>query len=522
MAQAAQKHQADRLEGAVSSAVLQQAPVGVVVADAPSGRIVFYNAEAEMIWGRPLGLGENIWTYRVGELLQADGTHYRPGELPLARSVRDGEVITAERLLFRNVDGGLQHLSVCSAPIRNERGEITAGVAAYTDESARVAIEERSQSLIDSVDGIVWELDVASFCFTFVSQQATRLLGYPIEDWYRPDFWVDMLHPEDRDWALQFCLERTRRQQPHDFEYRVYARDGRLVWLRDIVSVISENGAPTLLRGIMVDITESRRLEDERERLLARESAARQAAEFHAREARDAIRLRDEFLSIASHELRTPLHSLQLLVQGMLQRSLALPADGLQRSLAVADRQVRRLTTLVSTLLDVSHIPLGRVTLDLEEVDLTAVVQDIAAQFAEEAGRARSPISIRSAAHVRGRWDRARVEQILVNLLSNALKFGAGKPIEVLVEEQHDRARLVVRDAGIGIPPERLPHIFDRFERGVSARSYGGFGLGLFLVRSIVQAHGGSVNAESTFGAGSCFTVELPRAGPVGLSDGLA
>jgi PAS domain S-box-containing protein len=498
------------LEDEVLAAVLQQAPVGVVVADAPSGRVVFVNAEAERIWGRPVELGENIWTYRVGEVLRSDGAHYRLGELPLARSIRDGEVIKDERVLFRGVDGVRRQLCVSSAPVRNERGEITAGVVAYTDVTKRVVVEERSQSLIDSVEGIVWELDVASFQFTFVSQQATRLLGYPIEDWYQPNFWVDILHPQDRQWALEFCLDRTKRQQPHDFEYRVRACDGRVVWLRDIVTVLSENDAPKTLRGIMVDITASRHLEAERERLLVLERAAREQAEFHAREARDAIRLRDEFLSIASHELKTPLHSLQLLVQGVIQRGSTLSPAALQQSLPLAARQVKRLTRLVSMLLDVSRIQLGHVTLHREEVDLTGVVQDIAAQFAEEAARARSAITIRGAAHVRGRWDRARIEQVVVNLLSNAIKFGAGGPIDVLVEQDHDRARLVVRDHGIGVAPERLPHIFNRFERGVSARSYGGLGLGLFLVASIVGAHEGSVNAESTLGAGSCFTVELP------------
>jgi signal transduction histidine kinase len=215
-----------------------------------------------------------------------------------------------------------------------------------------------------------------------------------------------------------------------------------------------------------------------------------------------------------------PLHSLQVLVQGIIRRHLTISPDALQQSLPIIERQVKRLTRLVAILLDVSRIQLGRVTLELEEVDLSAVVQDIVAQFTEEATRADSPISVRGAAHVRGRWDRARLEQVVANLLSNAIKFGAGEPIDVLVEADHDRARLVVQDHGIGVAPERLPHIFDRFERGVSARSYGGLGLGLFLARSIVNAHGGTLNAESTVGSGSCFTVELPCAGPVGPSEG--
>src|SRR5690242_13013366 len=103
-------------------------------------------------------------------------------------------------------------------------------------------VQQRYEQLVSSIDGIVWELDVQTFLFTFVSQQAERLLGYPLNQWREPNFWVDHLHPDDRDWALSFCLDATRDQRNHDFEYRMIAADGRTVWLRDIVSVVSEEG----------------------------------------------------------------------------------------------------------------------------------------------------------------------------------------------------------------------------------------------------------------------------------------
>lgn len=365
----------------------------------------------------------------------------------------------------------------------------------------------RLQSLIDSVDGIVWEVDVATWCFTFVSEQAERLLGYPLDAWKVPGFWGAILHPADRGWAVDFCLERTQRLERHDFEYRVLASDGRLVWLRDIVTVVVEAGQPVKLRGIMVDITARREAQAECARLLASEKTARVHAE-------EAVRLRDEFLSIAAHELYTPLTSLQLSVHALgTSGGGGSPAARERNTLRIA-RQSDRLARLIGALLDVSRLQSGGLRLQLEDVDLVAVVTDVAAQFADDLDRARCDLSLELTAPARGRWDRILVEQIVTNLLGNALKFGAGKPIEVCVATAGDIVRLVVRDHGIGIPPDRLPHIFDRFERAVSARAYGGLGLGLYIVRGIVDALGGAVRVVSAPTDGATFTVELPGLGP--------
>ena len=123
-------------------------------------------------------------------------------------------------------------------------------------ETSSRAAEQRFRDMIDSTDGIVWEADVTTFSFTFISDKAERLLGYPLEDWLRPGFWVDHLHPDDKSWAPEFCASCTGRLEPHNFEYRFIARDGRTVWLHDIVTVVAEDGMPRWLRGVMVDVTE--------------------------------------------------------------------------------------------------------------------------------------------------------------------------------------------------------------------------------------------------------------------------
>lgn len=122
--------------------------------------------------------------------------------------------------------------------------------------------QQQYEQLVASVDGIVWELDAQSFQFTFVSQQAERLLGYPLQEWLKPGFWVDHLHPDDRAWAAEFCLRATREKRSHDFEYRMIAADGRTVWLRDLVSVVVESDVAIKLRGIMVDVTDRKQTEE--------------------------------------------------------------------------------------------------------------------------------------------------------------------------------------------------------------------------------------------------------------------
>jgi signal transduction histidine kinase len=235
-------------------------------------------------------------------------------------------------------------------------------------------------------------------------------------------------------------------------------------------------------------------------------------------EAQNAVRLRDEFLGIASHELKTPLTPLTLKLQALQRQAMEsmvsgtpLVASRINDSLDVALRQVRKLTDLVDNLLDVARISAGRLRLELEEVDLSSVAAELLSRFAPSAEKLGCELELHAPEPVFGRWDRLRVEQVVTNLLSNALKYGAGRPVVVRVEEDGERARLTVKDHGIGIAEEDLGRIFERFERAVSDRHYGGLGLGLYITRQIVEAFGGTVRVSSSPGEGSTFTLELPR-----------
>lgn len=232
------------------------------------------------------------------------------------------------------------------------------------------------------------------------------------------------------------------------------------------------------------------------------------------RTTQEAVRLRDDFLSIASHELRGPLSTLQLAMQGIDSGVVAAVPPPLGKALGLAARQVDRLSRLVDELLDVSRLRAGKLYVALEEVDLGAVVADVLERLGPALRHAGCPVEVDLPRGVIGVWSSTRLAQIVENLLSNAMKFGRGAKIEVRGEVSDGVARLIVRDHGIGIPADRLPFVFDRFERAVSPEHFGGLGLGLYIVRQIAQALGGGVRVESVEGEGSTFTLELPLAGP--------
>ncbi len=254
--------------------------------------------------------------------------------------------------------------------------------------------------------------------------------------------------------------------------------------------------------------------------LARRASVAMDNARLY-RQSQEAVRLREDFLSVASHELHTPLTPLRLHLQ-TLRRALATSGNGVASLLPKVDKalgQVTRLSHLVDDLLDVSRLTAGRLRLQMEDVDLVELTRDLAERFSEQARAADSSLVVTAEGLTVGHWDRMRLEQVLTNLISNALKYGVGKPVEIHVASRGGQAHWSIRDQGIGIAPEDLERIFGRFERAVSTRQYGGLGLGLYISREIVRAHGGDIRVESQPGQGSRFTAELPLA-PVEASRG--
>lgn len=229
----------------------------------------------------------------------------------------------------------------------------------------------------------------------------------------------------------------------------------------------------------------------------------------------EAVHARDDFLALASHELKTPLHALSLSVQSIVRArdpDVSLPAST-SAKLAMVERQIRRLEVSIDALLDVSRITSGRLSMEFESnLDFAAIARETVERFSDQAASAACDVRLTGAdAPILGTWDKMRLEQVVGNLLSNAMRYGAGKPIDVHATSTDEFAELTVRDHGIGIPAEKQAAIFARFERAVSQREYRGVGLGLWIVREVVSAMDGEVTLESRPDEGATFRVRIPR-----------
>jgi PAS domain S-box-containing protein len=325
---------------------------------------------------------------------------------------------------------------------------------------------------------------------------AERLFGYTAAEMIGKP--ISALMPPEHKGDMNEILSRIRRgERVEHFESVRVKKNGERVPVSLSVSPIKDaTGKIIGAAKIARDISEQRKSEVERERLY--------------REAQEATRVREDFLSMAGHELRTPLTTLQFQFHSLKRRIASGQAAKAAELVDRAVAQLFRLTRLTEELLDVTRITSGRLDLDLEETDLSEVAREAAERFRDAAARAGCEIRIAAPPGVRGTWDRSRLDQVVTNLVSNAVKFGKGKPIEVCVEPDTSWARFTVRDEGIGISPEDQAKIFERFERAVSRRSYGGMGLGLWIARQIVDAHGGKIAVSSEPGKGSMFRVELP------------
>lgn len=233
---------------------------------------------------------------------------------------------------------------------------------------------------------------------------------------------------------------------------------------------------------------------------------------------REALRARDEFLSVASHELRTPLTTLKLHLQSSPARA-GTGGSEVPRWLGVSLRQVARLEKLVGELLDVTRIRAGRVVLQRDEVDLSAVVESVVERFAAELRQGGHEVTLALRPAV-GSWDPSRLDQIVTNLVANVIRHAPRAPVRIAVEARGGRAVLAVRDGGPGVAEAMRERLFRHFEQSESARAVGGLGLGLFIARSLAEAHGGTLRHASGPGPGAEFVVELPIEPPSGDATG--
>src|SRR3989449_9030619 len=368
--------------------------------------------------------------------------------------------------------------------------------------------KRRFHDVVHGLDAILWEADPNTARFTFVSQRAEKLLGYPVERWTsEPQFWLSLIHPDDREHAVALCRRAIVEGRDQELEYRLVAANGTILWMHDSLYVVRDRrGRMRKLRGFMTDISERKRTEEERARLLVDMEHARREAEI-------ANRVKDEFLATLSHELRTPLGA--ILLWARLLRGSQLDEPTTARALEMIEQDARALERIVGDILDVSRIITGKLGLQVASVDLAPTIE-AAIEAVRPAAEAKS-IQIESVLDdsvtpISG--DEARLRQIMWNLLSNAIKFTPkGGRIEVRLERAESWAQITVKDTGRGIAPNFLPHVFERFRQADASttRAQGGLGLGLAIVRHLVEMHGGCVYADSPGeGQGATFALRLP------------
>jgi PAS domain S-box-containing protein len=386
--------------------------------------------------------------------------------------------------------------------VRDERGQLLGYAKVTRDLTERRKAEEqlrrseaRFRLLVSSVrDYAIFMMDLEGRVMTW-NTGAAQLKGYSAKEIIGEHF-SRFYPPQDVERgkpALE--LDIAKREGRYEEEGWRVRKDGSLFWANVVITLVHDE-AGTLLGFAKVtrDLTERRRAEDDRIRLA---------------QAQEAIRLRDEFLAIASHELKTPLTALQLQLQSLQARMDSLE-PGVTAKLDRAVHSTERLAGLIETLLDVSRLSTGRLTLKPERMELLATVKDVTERLHEAASHADCPVLVREGQPIEGTWDRLRIEQVITNLLANAFKYAAGSPVELSVTREGTEAVLVITDKGPGIPEEDLPRLFNRFERAAPMQHYGGLGLGLYVTREIVEAQGGTVSVENPPGGGARFTVRLP------------
>ena len=493
-------------------AVLQSIPLGVIIAEAPSGRLVVGNRSVEEIVGAPMWASQDVEAYREWRGYHGDGRPYESQEYPLARAVRVGETVRNEELELERADGNRVSISASAAPIRDAAGTVTGAVMAFSDITERLAARRKVEalatqlanqqrwleSLLDLSPVPLVLVEPQTGEITFANRSADALAGgtFPRErpeqrsSEFRKATWPDgsVVNVEDGPTA-----RAIRGEKLENLGIDWHLPTGTRSLLVSSERLPAMFGHPETVVISYQDVTELRNVQEELRR---------------------SLRTRDDFLSVAAHELRTPITSLRLYTQTLLRtamRGTLDPVSVMERAKS-ADRQVGRLARLVESLLDLSRIQSGKLQLHPEPLDLTEVVMEVVKQMEEEGRRAGCEVHVNAPLNVSGQWDRLRVEQIAANLLSNAFKYGASHPVELTITQDDEGALLEVRDRGIGIAAEDQLRLFQRIERAVSDRHYGGFGLGLWIVQQIVNAMGGTVELESVPGQGATFRVVLPSA----------
>jgi PAS domain S-box-containing protein len=503
---------------ACMQAIFDQLPVAIVIVDAPRGTLMHVTRPAAQLMNLPYpvpAIGSK-WqlAFAAFQGIHPDGRPYESHDWPLARTLAEGIAVPPKEIEFRHPDGVPGILSMSSTPILGAGGTMIAAIASLFDitEQRRDAerlheSEQRLQLLIDSaLDYAIFMMDLHSRIISW-NRGAERLLGWS-EDEVVGRSGALIFTPEDRRAGVPEMEFETARREGRAADERVHQRkNGERFWASGmLMSVYDDNGTLCRFAKIIRDETERKRAEEDLQRALQEAERVRASAE-------DANRAKDEFISTISHELRTPLNTIRLWARMLGSERLA-EQDRIE-GVRMIDRAAEAQQHLIDDLLDVSRMSSGQLRLNLRQLRLSDVVRS-AVQSVRPAADARKIQIVLDLSDDVGvvRADPERMQQVLLNLVSNAVKFtpGGGR-IDVQMKRSGDDVTIAVKDTGIGIREEFLPHVFERFRQAeiVTTRQHGGLGLGLAIVKQLVELHGGTIVAKSEGeGKGATFTATLP------------
>jgi PAS domain S-box-containing protein len=462
-----------------------------IVSKTLDGVITSWNRGAEQIFGYTAAeaVGQHITLIIPSDRLVEEAD-------VLAR-LRRGEKIDHYETERQTKDGRRLNISLTVSPLRNADGVIVGASKVARDITERRRIhaalaesERRFRVLADSAPVLIWVNGTDGGC-EFVNKAYLDFFGESLEQ-VQGLGWTSHVHPDDRDRCLTGYLNAHAMRAPYRCEVRLRRADGEYRWMESLgLPQVSAAGEFLGYVGVSPDITERKRAEES---------------------LRQSVLARDEFLSVASHELRNPLNALQLQLVGLHraaeERGSLLEKDWVCARVSQATDDVGTLVRLVHNLLDVARITAGRLDLEPEAIDFDAVVRTVLRKFGQHVSSGQVALDMEP---VTGRCDRLRFEQVVTNLISNAVKYGEGKRIDISLRADAHTVYFAVADQGIGIDPDRQQHLFQRFVRAVPRRQYGGFGLGLWIARETLTAMGGQISLVSEPGVGSTFSVSLPR-----------
>jgi PAS domain S-box-containing protein len=478
-----------------------------IVTKTLEGIIVTWNAGAERLFGYS---SDEAVGKPVTILIPEDHIDEEPAIL--AR-LRRGERIDHYETIRQRKDGTLLNISLSISPIKDASGRIIGAAKIARDITRHKRIEEalgasnrRFQLLADSAPVLIWMSDTTKAC-TWFNQPWLQFTGRDPEQ--EIGFgWTEDIHLDDLDSCMETYTKHFDAREAFKMEYRLRRQDGAWRWVINSAIPLLEGPEHAFSGyiGSCIDITEFKQAADEREALLQSERAARTEAERLGR-------LKDEFLATLSHELRTPLNA--MLGWATLLRRLPPGTPDHVKGLETIERNARVQAQIIGDLLDMSRIISGKVQLDVQRISLNEVINAAidAIRPSAEAKRLRVRATLDTKlSPIRG--DPNRLQQIFWNLLTNAVKFTpANGRIDVVLERVNSHVEICVEDSGIGIKPEFLAFVFDRFRQADASttRNQGGLGLGLSIVKHLVELHGGTVRVKSPGeGQGTTFIVALP------------